>query len=452
MPATRRAFLQTSAAYAAAFGGLRCLLAAPGASPARQISGYGPLVPDSDKVLDLPEGFSYQIISRSGERMDDGLLVPPLPDGMATFPGPDGLTLLMRNHELSPEQHGAFGRDLEHYAAVDREKLYDRGRDRTPGTGGVSTVVYDTRSQRVVRQFLALGGTIRNCAGGPTPWGSWITCEECADVPGYNRHQRFWAEKDHGYAFDTPATAEPTLHRAEPLRAMGRFRREAVAIDPSSGVVYQTEDLADGLFYRFVPDEPGQLARGGRLQALAVRGAKSLDTRNWVDQTARVGRSLPVEWVDLDEPESPQDDLRHRGFEAGAARFARGEGLWWADGAAYFACTSGGRKQLGQIWRLTPGEEGDRLELFAEPNDGQLVRNADNLTAAPWGDLVVCEDHDTPQVRLEGVTSEGGFYTLAANHTQTEFAGVVFSPDASTLFVNIQHKGLTLAVTGPWRA
>jgi secreted PhoX family phosphatase len=452
MPSSRRAFLQTSAAFAAAFGGLRNLLAAPSIGHAMPVSGYGPLVADPRGVLDLPKGFSYQVVSRTDDEMADGLLVPDCPDGMATFAGPYGLTILLRNHELSPEQPGAFGAELDRFNKVDPAKLYDLGEMKTPATGGVTTVVYDTRLRQVVRQFMSLAGTIRNCAGGPTPWGSWITCEEACDLPGFNSEQQFWAERDHGYAFEVPATAIPRLHKAEPLRAMGRFRREAVAVDPDTGIVYQTEDVDNGLIYRFVPNVPGKLHLGGHTQALAVLGRDSLDTRNWAEQTVGVGDSFGVEWIDLSEIDSPLDDLRLRGFESGAACFARGEGMWFAGGAIYFACTSGGKAQLGQLWRLTPGAQGDRLELFAEPNDERLVVNADNLTAAPWGDLIVCEDRDTDVVRLVGVTPEGGFYTLGHNHQKTEFSGAVFSPDGTTLFVNLQHAGMTLAITGPWRS
>lgn len=456
MTATRRDFLLQSAAFALGVGGLKKLLSpstafAASASPAA-VAGYGPLVPDPEGLFDLPKGFAYKIISRAGDEMDDGLLLPSEPDGMATFPAGEGRCVLMRNHELSPEQPSAFGKDNERLARVDASLLYDQGAGKTPSSGGVSTVVYNTKEQRVEKQFMRLGGTIRNCAGGPTPWGSWITCEEANDVPGKNPTKEFWCDQSHGYAFEAPASTEPGLVKAEPLRAMGRFRREAITIDPTTGAVYQTEDMDDGAFYRFLPNTPGKLAEGGRLQALAITGRPSLDTRNWEQSTVALGDSLRVEWIDLDTPDSPNDDLRHRAFDAGAARFARGEGIWWSHGEAYFACTSGGRAQLGQLFRFKPDSDGGRLELFLEPNDSSLVENADNLTAAPWGDLIVCEDRQGPQVRLVGVTDDGGFYTLANNHTGAELAGVCFSPDGSTLFVNIQHSGLTLAVTGPWRA
>jgi hypothetical protein len=267
--------------------------------------------------------------------------------------------------------------------------------------------------------------------------------------------------RDHGWVFEVPATWDAPLAEPRPLRALGRFNHEAVAVHDSSGCVYLTEDDGEGLLYRFVPDEPGDLRAGGRLQALGIRGRPALDTRNWGVQTFPPSQWAAVRWIDLDEVESPRNDLRHRGFRAGAARFARGEGMWAGYDGIYFACTNGGSARVGQIWRYRPSPDEGRpdettspgaLELFLEPNDSALVERADNLTMAPWGDLVVCED-GTGDDRLVGVTPEGELYQLAHNvRDDGEFAGACFSPDGSTLFVNIQSLGWTLAITGPWHA
>jgi secreted PhoX family phosphatase len=176
--------------------------------------------------------------------------------------------------------------------------------------------------------------------------------------------------------------------------------------------------------------------------------------------TIPLGQKFEVEWLDIGEVESPKDDLRYRGFESGAARFARGEGMWAGSDGIYFACTNGGEAKKGQIWRYVPSrEEGHsdekrrpaRLELFAEPNNGNIVDNADNITVAPWGDLVICEDGGGEQF-LVGVTPQGKFYKLARNGNDSELAGATFSPDGSTLFFNAQKTGVTFAVTGPWRS
>lgn len=424
--------------------------------------GYGELVKDRNRRMDLPRGFAYRVISEVGDTMDDGLVVPGSPDGMATFAGPDDLTVLIRNHELNPDaSNGPFGRKNGLFEGVDSSKVFDDGRGKTPGLGGTTTVVYDTRRQQVVRQFLSLAGTYRNCAGGPTPWGSWLTCEETVQRVGRgDKGGKFIATRDHGWVFEVPASAEPNLSDPRPIRAMGRFNHEAVAVDPPSGVIYMTEDREDGLLYRFLPKTPGKLHDGGRLQALGLQDDSGGETRNWRRDMISPGQPQPVNWIDMDNVESPSDDLRYRGFRAGAARFARGEGIWYGDKEVFFACTSGGRSEAGQIWRYIPSEnEGTdqelkspgQLELFIEPNDTRLINNADNLTVAPWGDVMLCEDQKRSVVRLVGVTPAGGIYTLAHSHMRTEFAGVTFSPDGTTLFVNAQGKGMTLAITGPWK-
>lgn len=469
---TRRQFMKSATAVTMGFGGLQALFARNAlATPASDAIGlgFGPLVPDPQGIFDLPEGFRYQIISRIGQTMSDGLLVPGLPDAMGAFEGPAGKTIIVRNHELDPSKLDGtpFGKGQRLAGRLPRARFYDAGFGTYQSFGGTTTIVYDTRTGTVEKEFLSLAGTIRNCAGGPTPWGTWITCEETAERASDRFGNNKVYEKDHGYNFEVPASAEPGLADPVPLRAMGRFMHEAVCVDPSTGIVYQTEDRHDGLIYRFVPNVPGKLHEGGRLQALCVKGRLSLDTRNWERQKVAVGERLPVEWLDMDDVEAPDDDLRKRGFARGAARFARGEGMWWgamADGSpasAYFACTSGGRIKKGQIWRYTPSpaeaaehesSEPGVLELFVEPNDAGLIDNADNITVAPFGDLVICEDGEGEQF-LVGVTPEGRIYKMGRNAWNTsELAGACFSPDGSTLFVNVQHVGITLAITGPWES
>ena len=460
MTISRRRFIGTAAAIPLGFTGLRYARPDVSAPSIPSDVGFGPLRDDPDGIIALPEGFSYRIVSRRGERMSDGFFVPTRHDGMGAFPGPDGMTLLVRNHELTPDappEDGAFGADLGLLSRLDGHQIYDPGRTGVPAFGGTTTLLYDTVNQRLVSHHLSLAGTVVNCAGGVTPWGSWITCEETVARSG----DRFM--RDHGYNFEVPATVSGGVVRAEPLRDMGRFVHEAIAVHPSSGIVYETEDLSDGLLYRFIPHVPGALAQGGRLQALAIRGRPSLDLRNFDGRDIEPGLAMDVEWIDMEDVESPDDDLRYRGFEAGAARFARGEGIFYGErdgtGEVYIACTNGGEARKGQIWRYVPSvDEGGpgerhapgRLELFVEPNDGTIIENADNLCIAPWGDLIVCED-GTGDDWLIGITPRGEFYKFAQNlNGQGEFAGACFSPDGSTFFVNMQVDGWTLAITGPW--
>jgi secreted PhoX family phosphatase len=243
---------------------------------------------------------------------------------------------------------------------------------------------------------------------------------------------------------------------------MGRFNHEAVAVDPRTGIVYLTEDRGDSLIYRFIPNTPGRLLNGGKLQALAIAEQKSFDTRNWESLTTAkfpLRQAKAVEWIDIENVESPEDDLRYQGFNNGAAVFARGEGMWWGKNEVYFACTNGGHISSGQVFRYTPSASEGRpdekksqgqLELFAESQDKDILKNCDNLTVAPWGDVVLCED--APHPFLVGITPEGEYYKLGENvGFKSEFAGGVFSPSGETYFVNMQGAGLTVAITGPWK-
>lgn len=415
----------------------------------------GVLKNDPNGYLDLPEGFSYKVIAKSGTRMADGFLVPGRPDGMGAFEGGNGRVILICNHENSPNspEDSAFGKESELLGQMDQTKFYDAGFGKMPGLGGTSTLIYNEENQSVEKHYLSLAGTYRNCAGGVTPWNSWLTCEEDTNVKGEV------IEKDHGYVFEVPVSAETGIVDPVPITAMGRFNHEAVAVDPKTGIVYQTEDAHDGLIYRYIPNVQGDLLKGGKLQALMIKGKKSFDTRNWEGRTMNLNEEVAVAWVDMEKVESPQDDLRLRGFEQGAARFARGEGMWYGNGEIFFACTNGGPQMLGQVFRYKPSpEEGTGgessnpgvVELFAESEDKGLLHNCDNLTIAPWGDVILCEDNGERN-HIRGINKDGELYDFARNMSSpSEFAGLTFSPSGKTLFVNIQENGETVAITGPW--
>jgi uncharacterized protein len=302
--------------------------------------------------------------------------------------------------------------------------------------------VYDEEKGEVIEEYLSLAGTYRNCAGGVTPWNSWLTCEEdTTKADGEN------IEKDHGYVFDVPADSIG-LVEPRPIKAMGRFNHEAVAVDPQTGIIYQTEDASDSLIYRFIPENPEDLHQGGKLQALAIGNRPKLDTRNWKERGVEQGVGYPVVWLDVDDVDSPLDDLRIRGFEAGAACFARGEGMWYTDRHIYFACTNGGPKNFGQIFRYDIEKE--QLELFAESEDKTVLHMCDNVTIAPWGEVLVCEDNGELN-RMHLISKHGELRQFAVNRSSdSELTGAVFSPSGKTLFVNVQENGDTLAITGPW--
>jgi secreted PhoX family phosphatase len=436
MFADRRHFLRATGAAFAALAASGCVRAPLSGVASSKSVGYGELISDPAGMLDLPSGFSYRVISSLGDAMTDGGSVPDKADGMGCFDLGNGKWSLVRNHELSPDNDsgGATGHAYDTVA-----------RSMAPLPGGTTTIILDANTLAVERQYRSLSGTIRNCAGGVTPWGSWLSCEENVSRADGR------INKDHGYVFEVPADSRGPVDPV-PLKAMGRFNHEAAAVDPATGIVYLTEDRGDSLFYRFIPTRPGKLADGGRLQALVVENAS--DTRNWSDKTVASGLWLNVRWVDVDDVESPNDDLRVRGAAAGASLFARGEGIWMGNGELYFACTNGGAAKLGQIFRLKPGRVQDQLQLFFESSDPNQFNYGDNLTVAPNGHLIVCEDQYTDDAvnYLRGVDTDGIAYPLGRLRMKTELAGACYASDGRTLFLNIYSPTRTLAITGPWRA
>lgn len=415
------------------------------------IKGYGPLVRDPKGLLDLPKDFSYTVISQLGHPMSDGLHVPDRADGMGCFLLDNNRLALIRNHELHPRHINKQPASIQQHRST---FAYDHYTNDVSLPGGTSTIIYNIREKRVDKEFLSLTGTIRNCSGGVTPWGSWLSCEESVDKADGKIYQ------NHGYVFEVLANSQK-LSQAQPLKAMGRFNHEAAAVDPATGIVYMTEDRNDSLFYRFIPNQYGKLDKGGKLQALVVKDNPQYDTRNWATHQMSVNQWHSTLWIDIQNPDSPEDDLRKQGYDAGAALFARGEGVHWGDKELYFCCTSGGNKKLGQIMRYQPsvneGKNGEksspgRLQLFLESSHESLYNFGDNLTVAPNGHLIVCEDQYSSIVnnQLRGVTPSGEVYTLAKLTAQTELAGACFSPDGQTLFVNAYSPAKTLAITGPW--
>lgn len=401
---------------------------------ARDNGGYGPLVEARGGDLLLPRDFTYVRFGEAGSMMSDGVATPASHDGMGAFPGPDGLVRLIRNHEQDPGQ-------------PTNDRHYDRS-----GAGGTTTVDFDPEAGEQVRSFASLSGTIRNCAGGRTPWGSWLSCEETTAGAGPSEVDGFPLAEPHGYVFEVPADAEEAVAPV-PLVAMGRFQHEAVAVDAASGVVYETEDRDPSGFYRFVPDVPGQLVEGGRLEMLRVRGRAGYDAR----RRQRIGLRLPVDWVPIDDPDPAARDtdvgdrIYRQGLEQGGATFARGEGAWAGDGVTFFVCTSGGDAGTGQLWEYTPRDlDGGFLRLVFESPGRDVLDSPDNCTVSPAGSVLLCEDPETDAF-IRGVTPRGELFSLLMNNrSDSELAGATFSPDGRWLFFNMQADGITFGVTGPW--
>jgi uncharacterized protein len=393
-------------------------------------------IPELEDVLQLPPGFSQRVLSRSGQPILGGGKgagkVPAKHDGMTALPY-DGDTILLRNHEQLPDAE----------IPVSGSDPFD-----PEDAGGVTALVISPQREPV-REFTLLSGTRRNCAGGTTPWGTWLTCEEIR-------------EENHGFVFEV--VPEQSGLSRKPIREMGHFRHEAAGVDPNTGIVYLAEDgpvkemdegvdawaLAEkkpilSFVYRFLPANrsarAGALHEGGRLQAMR------LETDLVGEAPHETGQPVKVGWVDVDPDQAPE-----HARDRGAIPFRKLEGALFADGAFWFPDTNGGPERLGQIFRYSPRDE--TLELFFEAGDESEMERPDNLTIAPWGDLWFVEDGRGID-RIMGINREGAAYEFGRNRlNRSELSGPCFSPDGRTFFVNIYDPGITVAVWGPfdqWR-
>lgn len=492
---SRRSFLSRGAALAGGAIGLSAIETlgahaawAEGGRPSTSDrTGYGRLTRQAstntgEKLLALPDGFSYVVFSATGQRMTDGTRVPISHDGMGAFPGPGRTVRLIRNHEVrtgpgTPEGRVFAGPDFTRYDQL--------------GVAGTTTLDFDPGRGQLVQHFVSSNGTIVNCAGGDMlNMAGWITCEETTQGPNEG-----WQRK-HGYCFVVPLNRpRPGLPaRTRPIPEMGRFSHEAVAVDAATGFVYETEDQSGNPcgFYRFRPNNQADLYAGGVLEMLKIRGVDQYDTR----EGQRMGRRLPAEWVVIDAPdpdlEGGAPKVVQQGLDQGGAIFNRLEGCWYGNGSIYFNSTSGGDAKsgdvesdgypegYGQVWRYIPsglpgaiGLKG-ALELVYESPGRRSLDSPDNLLFTPRGGIILCEDDASsadgdrhplaPNIenvnRLIGLQPGSGHpFEFAVNiRDDSEFAGACFSPDGSTMFVNTfgtgepDGPGRTYAITGPWAA
>lgn len=456
VPLSRRDLLRTSAlgAGALALGNVGALFTAPGASMAAVVGGYGRILPDPHGLLDLPRGFRYRILSEVGVPMRGGATVPDAFDGTGAFPAASGATLLVRNHEQGTSGSPRVVGPATH--------TYD------PGAAGGTTTLRVDGNGGLVDEYVSLAGTHTNCAGGVTPWGTWLTCEETEARAGGA------LTKDHGFVFEVDPANNARNKNPFPLKAMGRFAHEAVAIDPRTSFAYLTEDAGspNGLLYRFVPTERtaryGAYRRGGTLTAMLCTDGGQVVTD--LSPYTTPGKRLAVQWVPVADPQATTVSIRKQfqwtGDPANAGgpvtRSRKFEGAWWGNDRAYvvtsFARLSDGSlaEHDGQVWSYDPRTSSLRLELRLAvnrtPEGGGADRpdGPDNICVNPFGGLMLAEDGNGVQ-HLLTVGPDGSTTVFARNaRDDGEFTGVCFSPDGRWMYANLQKPGITFAITGPF--
>lgn len=441
---------------------------------------FPPLV-DGD-LLALPPGFSYQVVAVSGETtLRGGDKTPERPDGTRVVETTRGYRLI-QNHEASPGS--------EHPVPLVKGTVYDQG-----ALGGGCTVIDVTHSGRRNSEWVGLSGTISNCAGGATPWGSWLTCEETEATAGTTVGGSTLAQ-DHGYIFEVFA-ARPSAQLPEPIRAWGRAPHEAVVIDPTRTRVYITEDASDpnGLLYRWTAPVGTRLRshiaqhlgpNAGRLEAMVVHAPDGgiLPDLAYVT-SAQLGRPFRTSWKHVPDRHARTTSLRLQFADDEITRSKKLEGAWATDQGMYFAASYATSADIpanatphdGQLWYYDFREATLTLVayfpynpvLHTETPDWERALGhsldlafdgPDNVHVSPYGSLILAEDGSTAQHTLAW-SRKYGAQAIVRNrivlersdeggNVYGEMTGPCFSPDGRILFVNVQEPGHTFAIRGPW--
>ncbi len=376
---------------------------------------YGELREPDANGLALPAGFSSRIVATTGQTVGSTSYVwPTAPDGAATFATAGGGWIHTVNHEtLSTEG------------------------------GGVSAIEF-APDGTIIDAYRILDGTNANCAGGPSPWGTWLSCEE------YDLTE-FLAPPAPGFPFG-PGVAgqvwecDPTgASPGRALPALGKFSHEAVAIDPATNIVYLTEDQGDGYFYRFTPDTPNVGGTAdltvGKLEAAVLSSPDALPE----------GTS-EVTWIEIPDAGALSGPTRK---QVVASPFERGEGAWFDTGVVYFVTTRDDR-----VWAHDT-TNGTVEVIYDKATAGGALEEPDNVTVHPTsGELFVAEDSDNLELVLISPPSASGVRTSSPfmrinGQSGTEVTGPCFDPTGTRMFFSSQRGtadggGITYEVTGPF--
>lgn len=467
MPLTRRTLLGAGAAVGVLAATGLPAFADQKVNPVTAGTPFGPLV-EGDDHLALPEGFSARrVVSVGVEELLDG------PGGSVvgrTASNLDGTgcfekgnrTFLVVNHECRATASGP----VPHVQGT----VYDRAGGAPMGGNSVVEV---TRDGTFVQQWVGLSGTIRNCAGGETPWGSWLSCEEDTTRKGATVKTvagvAYKAEQDHGYVFEV-FPAAPSEQIPVPIKAWGRAVWEGAAIGPQRKDAYLTEDTGGGLFYRWTAPAGKVIKPGIALQfgendgvlqaAQLVKNGTPLV--HYGQLTASdLDKAYPVTWVDGGADRQAQDSNLRAQFP-GATVHSKIEGCWSDRKGLWIAVSYTNGAQLTAYPTLgMTGDSGLVLfydykaqtltlkEYYANGNP-QGFHGPDNITVSPFGTLVISEDGNDP-CSLISWTPQGGSEEFARDlGGRGEWAGPVFSDSGDVLFASIQSTA-TYAITGPFR-
>ncbi|GAB3588156.1 PhoX family protein [Amycolatopsis endophytica] len=454
---SRRDLLRTGAASGLGIvvaGSVDAIAAPAAAAQVRREAGYGALVDDPAGLLALPKGFRYRVVAQAGvTKLDTGEPTPSDADGTACFRHGRGF-VLVNNHEIDGGE--------DHPVPALPGLTYD------PGAGGGTTNIVVDRDGNRQSEYVSLAGTHNNCAGGVTPWGTWLTCEETEQRAGGVY------QKDHGYVFEVDAFDRDANLEPIPLKFLGRYSHEALAVDPRTDAIYLTEDASgpNGLYFRWLPPKHFRGGKGalrklalaeggdtaGTLQAMSCfKGSRHIDD---LSEATTPGTKYKVRWVDVPDRDAKSVSVRKQ-FETGQVTHSRKlEGAYWGDGGAYFVASyariddGSVNEHDGQVWFYDPRSETVELKTIygvnPDPEADTNYDGPDNITVSPHGGLILAEDGEGLS-HLVGVTARGQSYPMARNElNDSEFTGPTFSQDGRILFANIQSPGHVFAITGPW--